>query len=108
MNCALQESAAKVLKRVSYVHNDGVFIRFDIFPPVLGLYLQSGNGLVEEESQRIVIGVTDSPGVVERLVLCNASRVILHIAQVFQSFGIIAVAGCKIVFIYFEDVGEES
>ena len=35
-------------------------------------------------------------------------RVVFHIAEIFETFGVVTVASNEVVFVDFEDVGEEA
>ena len=70
--------------------------------------MQARHGLVEEEGQGVVVCVADCPDVVEVCIGGLGPRVILHVAQVFEAFGGVAVASDEVVFWDFKDVGEQA
>lgn len=55
MHGRLQITPAQELERVCYIDYDSVRIRSDVFPTISRLHLETGNRLVEEERQGIVV-----------------------------------------------------
>lgn len=84
--------AAQELQRVGDVHDDRVPRRPHMPPPAVGrLHLQARDGLVEQERQRVVIRVAAGPDVATSGVLRPRSRVVLHVPEVLEPLGVVAV-----------------
>lgn len=89
---ALEVPAAEELERVGDVDNDRVPRRPDVPPLALGrLHLQARHGLVEQERQRVVVGVALCPDVTRRGVLVPRPREVPHVPQVLEPLGLVAV-----------------
>lgn len=72
------------------------------------LHLQASHRLVEEEGQRVVVGVSAGPNVVDGCVLGGAAWEVLHVAEILKALGFIAMALLEELFVDFEDVREQA
>lgn len=89
---ALEVSAAEKLERIGDVDNDCIPWRPDILPlPLRRLNLQARNRLVEQECQRVIVGVALRPNIARGGVLLPRAREIPHIPQVLEPLGLVAV-----------------
>lgn len=107
---ALEVPAAEELERVGDVDDDGVARAPDVPPPAVGhLDLEPRDGLVEQERQGVVVGVAAGPDVAPLGVVGARPRVVLHVAQVLETLGVVAVAARKeVVVAELEGGGEEA
>lgn len=106
---ALEVATAQELQRVRDVDDDGVPRRPHVPPPALGrLHLQARDRLVEQERQRVVVGVSPRPDITRRRVLVPRTRVVLHVPQVLEPLGAVAVPPHEeVLVVQLEHVGEE-
>lgn len=95
-----------------------------MFPTGLCLDLQTGDRLMEEERQRVVVlyyglamqlhqsavthRVPMRPYVVELRIILGAPRMIQHIPQILQAFRLIPVTVDKVLFVYLQHECEKS
>ena len=68
-------------------------------PALFGLDLQTGDWLVEEKGEGVVIRVPDSPEIFW-------IRVVFHVSEVLQTFSIISVSVDEIVFVDLQSKSE--
>ena len=110
MNRRLEEVASQSLQRVADVDRDGLVLRLDPLPLLLGVQdLQSSDRLAEEKRDAAQISVAWRVELADLLMNLRRARRIMHVAKMVFTLDVVLVLFDELIFVgEFEYDGEEA
>ena len=110
MNRRLEEVASQSLQRVADVDRDGLVLRLDPLPLLLGVQdLQSSDRLAEEKRDAAQISVAWRVELADLLMNLRRARRIVHVAKMVFTLDVVLVLFDELIFVgEFEYDGEEA